>query len=144
MMSDGEIRMRFRDMAPGQDRIGILADLNDCSRDTIRPLIQEKCLHAKQEQSRFFELHSQGLTDQEIQNAVGCTIKAVRSWRDRNNLKPNMHRLIFDTALARRLYDQGKLDPDIARLVNVEKHIILKWRKRLGLPTNYNKHAERR
>lgn len=95
------------------------------------------------DERQAWELYKQGLTDTQIAEAVGTTSHTIGNWRQRKNLVSNVVRreanYDWDREEARRLYDRGMIDKEIAKAVDVSPSIIWKWRQREGLDSNGRK-----
>ena len=86
------------------------------------------------------ELYQQGMSDPAIAREVGTTSYTISWWRKRNNLPANHTHVPgkrdWSREEARRLYDQGMIDKEIAQAVGVTTGAIFKWRRREGLAAN--------
>lgn len=91
MMSKTEIRTRYRDLDPKQNRIKLLAELNGCSEERIAKILQTKPKAKKKYRPRinpeiFRESYNLGLTDSEIAAKFGRDKTSVYQWRKKNGL----------------------------------------------------------
>jgi glycosyltransferase A (GT-A) superfamily protein (DUF2064 family) len=94
-----ELKIRYKNMYPGQDRVKILADLNDVTADTIRevlglPALRSKRTGEKAEKTNarwveFERLYRQGKTDAEISREMQCNANNIYLWRREQNLPRN-------------------------------------------------------
>ena len=102
------------------------------------PLIKQNGKRIKWDTVKARELYDQGKRDTEIAQEVGVTPSTVAWWRHRHDLPTKYpHRPInrnWDKVEARRLYNMGLRDKDIADAVDVKVDAICKWRKKEGLP----------
>ncbi len=88
-MTPGEIKTSYMQAANRKAQIGVLADLNACSkRDIIavlkaigveieKPKPRSYTVWTKEEEARLAELYKQGLSKQEIVDAMGRNIKSI-------------------------------------------------------------------
>jgi len=138
-MDEMEIRMRYRDMAPNQDRIGILADLNGSNRETIIKIVggtvKVDSRRRKRLDNELLEkLYAQGLNDQEVSQETGYNINSLHAWRYRREIRANWIQIIrFDHDQAMQLYNQGLEDKAIAEALNTRAQKVYEWRKSSGL-----------
>ena len=101
---------------------------------------------------RMLELWKEGKTDKEIAEAVGIPRNNVCSWRLAAGLpvhkEPRCAEDLWDDALVRKLYEEGRTDVEIANAAGVSKHAVFRWRQKYNLPTlqprkhGYSKAAE--
>jgi len=93
VMTDNEIRMRYRDMKPSCHPVTILAQLNATTTDHIKEIvgIPEKGIDmSKVNYIEVEDLYNQGKSDTAICKALKISGPSVKSWRERNgNLPPN-------------------------------------------------------
>jgi len=148
MMENTEIKMRYRDMAPYQDRIGILSELNACTRDVISGILGQDDGTARRrliDKDLLARLYLQGMTDKEMANETGYILDSVQTWRARQKLPANIKRKVyFNEDKARALYNTGLKDPDIAAKLFTRTNEIFKWRKRNGLIANTKRKEEQK
>jgi len=101
MMSEIEIRARFRSLSPYQDRVAILAQLNAVDRKRIVDILgvdvkkksHEKIVRKKgkpyADKNLLMSLYLEGLSDTEIGSIVGIHQASVWKWRYRHKLPNN-------------------------------------------------------
>lgn len=93
-------------------------------------------------------LHSAGMSDGKIAEALGTSKENVRHWRKRSGLEPNGTRgglrgvttgprIRIDEEAARRLYEQGRNDTEIGKMLGVSAYAAERWRQRNGLKSTY-------
>lgn len=102
------------------------------------PAIKQKGNRIKWDPAKAMEFYQQGLSDRAIAREVGVTSFTIGWWRKRNNLPAN-HTYVpgkrdWSREEARRLYDMGRNDREIAEAVGVKTDAISKWRRKAGLP----------
>ncbi len=84
-----------------------------------------------------------GLSDKAVAEELGTKKAYIARWRERNDIAENIDeherdpRIVFDRGEARRLYDDGLSDREIAEKLGVVQQTINKWRLREGLPSNF-------
>jgi len=78
------------------------------------------------------KLHQQGLTDKEIAEREGRTIKAIRVWRKSRGLSENIPKSKQQAVL--KMYEQGFSDEQIAVAMGVLLRSVKRWRKAGWLP----------
>lgn len=109
-----------------------------CKR--MEPAVVQKNKRIKWDEAKAYELWQQGKNDVEIGREVGASSFTVGYWRKHRGLASNVaHREPnhdWDREEARRLYDQGMIDKEIAKAVDVSPSIIWKWRQKEGLKPN--------
>nr|DAG86615.1 MAG TPA: hypothetical protein [Caudoviricetes sp.] len=106
-MTDGEIAAMWRTCKNRNEQVNILADLNVKSRVEMLDKLRElgcdlrgvKTTKVKKaggappkppmDELRAMELHSEGLDDLAISEALGESVTRVKNWRRRMKLKPN-------------------------------------------------------
>lgn len=88
-MTPGEIKVRYMQAANRKAQIGVLAELNACSKQDIisvlkaigveieKPKPRSYTVWSKEEEERLAELDKQGLSKQEIADAMGRNIKSI-------------------------------------------------------------------
>lgn len=96
-MTVEEIVTSYRQAKNQQTQIGVLADLNVCTRKEIKELLTEA-----------------GALQQPPESKAGRPVT-------------------FDTELARRLWDEGLPDAEIAARLEIPTVRFAKWRQRVGL-----------
>lgn len=83
-------------------------------------------------------LYRAGATDKEIAEAIGKSREGVCAWRHRNNLPCNPDQRgngkRYDWTVARKLYDAGMCDREIAEALGCNQTSVMNWRNREGLP----------
>lgn len=93
VMSDSEILRQYRDAKNKKAQVGILADLNCCTKKEIsEKLASLGVLNVEQESpfgKQFEELYNQGMSDAEIAEKMGAPKSDVTSWRRDRGLKAN-------------------------------------------------------
>lgn len=86
-------------------------------------------------------LWEQGKTDLEIAAALGATRSGVQHWRVRNGLPCNYDpcgpKALWDQTLARKLYQKGATDAEIADAVGLSRQAVARWRKQNGLQSKH-------
>lgn len=91
----------------------------------------------KVDRQEALQLHSQGMRDSQIAEAMGVTPQAVRKWRIRNDLPSNTnYNRDWPREKAKELYDQGMSDREIAAELDVAYSVIWGWRNKEGLKRN--------
>lgn len=107
-MSNGDIVMSYKQAADPDRQIGILTELNACSKydikrilrdagvlDARKAAIKDEPIKSKRPSRRTWDtafamaLYEEGNSDQDICFALGIGIQAVRVWRKQNNLPAN-------------------------------------------------------
>lgn len=89
------------------------------------------------------ELLAQGLSDRAVAEQLGVKKGLLKRWRIRHGIEenvcnePRVRRLCFDPDEARRLYDEGHIDREIAEALGVAPQTINKWRLKAGLPSKF-------
>ncbi len=89
-------------------------------------------------------LYAQGMNDPQMAAELGTNRRNVSAWRARNRLganatrggsrrMPRGSRTQIDEAAARKLYDRGRSDKEISRVLGVSEHTISQWRQKNGL-----------
>lgn len=101
---------------------------------------------------RMLEMWKEGKTDKEIAAAVGITRNSVCAWRLAAGLpvhkEPRYAEDLWDDALVRKLYEEGRMDVEIANAAGVSRHAVFRWRQKYNLPklqgrrNDYSKAAE--
>lgn len=148
-MPDGEIVARYKAMAADQDRVGILAQLNNCYRIVIEDILARNGILADKPRrgawggtrqpsmnyTRAWELYNQGMTDAQMAQELCVADDTVRKWRKKNGLPVNLlvkqrHRRFQE------LHDQGLNDSEIARRCGVVPSTVSTWRRGAGLEKN--------
>jgi len=85
--------------------------------------------------NKIKRLHSQGLLDGEIAQALGVSRDVINYWRRKLGLKPN--HIKIDKKKVKELYLKGLSDREIAKRLNCNKSSIQYIRKVLNLKPNY-------
>ena len=104
-MTDGEIASMWRTCKDRNEQVNILADLNVKSRVEMLGKLRELGCDLRGvrtgsygggaprkppiDELRAMELHSEGLDDLAISEALGESVTRVKNWRRRMKLKPN-------------------------------------------------------
>ena len=102
-MSESEILASYNQAKNPKKQIGVLADLNGCSRAAMRAKLQELGARVPSEPAekknmprppkfdvvRAMELHREGLGDLDISERLGISPRAVAGWRRSQNLPAN-------------------------------------------------------
>lgn len=87
----------------------------------------------------MLELWKEGKTDKAIAAAVGITRNSVCAWRLAAGLplhkEPRGAEDLWDDALVRKLYAEGRTDHEIGRAVGVSAGAVFRWRQKYSLPT---------
>lgn len=101
---------------------------------------------------RMLELWKEGKTDKEIAEAVGIPRNNVCAWRLAAGLPVHKELRcaedLWDDALVRKLYEEGRTDVEIANAAGVSRNAVFRWRQKYSLPTlqarrnDYSKAAE--
>lgn len=68
-----------------------------------------------------------------------CGITEIKAALSRENISEQNQRPKLDAIVAKKLYDQGRKDSDIAAALNVSRQAISNWRRRNHLPSNQRK-----
>lgn len=88
---------------------------------------------------RMLEMWKEGKTDKEIAEAVGISRNSVCAWRHAAGLPlhkaPRCAEDLWDDALVRKLYAEGRTDREIADAVGTSDSAVFRWRQKYGLPT---------
>jgi hypothetical protein len=106
-MTNDKIIKEFMEAKDKNKQIGVLADLNCCSKADIKAILGDHILQVKpkKEYNRkpnvvsYFnsalamELYNSGFTDTEISDKIHTTRHKVCIWRNSNNL-PNINKLV--------------------------------------------------
>ena len=85
-------------------------------------------------------LYDEGLTDLEISMEVGCVPATITTWRTRKGLKPNRSSTRrgkkIDYLEMERLYNEGKNDIEIAKILECSPSSVYFWRKQNDATSN--------
>lgn len=87
----------------------------------------------------LLRLWSEGRTDGELAEALDCSKRTIREWRQRMQLKPQVKRLghgRFDAPEIREAWENGASDTQLAALAGATRTSAQKWRARNGLACN--------
>lgn len=102
--------------------------------------------------ARIAELYEQGLSDNKIAEATGCSRLTVFSWRQRNSKPTNNPKHTkavkknpvekrtapsnkkVDDDRARELYDNGLDDKEMGEVMGISPSTLAAWRRRHNLP----------
>ncbi|MBR2132245.1 MAG: hypothetical protein IJ955_06870 [Oscillospiraceae bacterium] len=98
-MTNEEIVRHYRQAKDKKADIGVLADLNMCSKDEIRAILQDAGVDPRCPVKRgafsneeALRLYESGLIDAEIGKAVGVSYTIIGIWRKRNGLPTQRER----------------------------------------------------
>jgi len=102
---------------------------------------EERRLRNKENSDRRLKLWEDGMTDAEIANAEGMSLKGVAGWRRGMGLTANhkKKRNVYDEQYGKimlALYEFGRTDEEIARAVGIKKLHVKEWRDFRGLEAN--------
>ena len=142
-MDDGEI---VRDSLQAKDRkaqVGILADLNLTTRSHVLDILAKHGLDARRkklEDHELMSLYKDGLNDSQIAKTLGVSATAIKHWRIKNGLDGNWKHgkkvSKKNESLLMDLWEAGKNDCQIAKIIGCTPSAICQWRKRNGLARN--------
>ena len=94
---------------------------------------------------RMLEMWREGKTDKAIAEAVGTTRNSVCAWRLAAGLpvnkEPRCAEDLWDDALVRKLYAEGRTDAEIAEAAGVSDHAVFRWRQKYNLPTRHSRRS---
>lgn len=150
-MTDGEIITSFKQAKNKQTQVGVLAELNGCTRSAMRtklaalglidPPAPAPAPEKKEEPSfdwdKAREMFASGASDKEIAQALGCSAWRVGKWRSAENLirkSGNPRRCRIPESEARAMIAAGKTDTEVAEAFGMTRAAIASWRRRNGIP----------
>ena len=101
------------------------------------------------DEEKALALYKNGKRDSEIAEGVHVSRQTIASWRNDLGLPPNSDRKLyrrpeskFDWDAAARLYDKGRSDREIAKVLGCTYKTVWKWRNRTGRPVKKYKENE--
>jgi uncharacterized protein YjcR len=104
------------------------------------------------DRKKALKLYSEGMTDGEIALELGVRQLHVAMWRKECGFQEHSHKAEATAEdkptgkwdRAKELYDQGLTDGRIAEAIGVSTNSVLNWRRKEGLPSNYDPKAPRK
>lgn len=150
-LSAAEIQAKYRRANDKSEMLKILCELTCSTQEEMRDflgleVIPEAPKGRKQvayiDNDKARALYDEGMSDQQIADALGVNIQGVRNWRGRNRLRCHEKYatralpVAIDEAKARTLYDKGMSDQHIARVIGATPSSVRSWRRRNNIPGN--------
>lgn len=93
----------------------------------------------KVDSGELLRMWKEGKTDGEMAEAMDCTKRTIREWRQRMQLTPRVkrqRRSRLDTPDLRQAWEEGAGDTQLAELAGASRTSVQKWRARNGLACN--------
>lgn len=139
-MSNAEIVASYKNAAYPDKQIAVLADLNVCKKSDIKRILQDAGALVTDGAKETVVLADEPTGFEKVER--GCDAERKRSEAASIPQKKKLGQ--WDKRLARRLYDEGKSDGQIATAVGISTGAVLFWRRSQNLPANSRKgrHAE--
>lgn len=99
-MTEEDICKEYREAKDRKAQVGILAELNGCSKEKIAEVLESAGIQAegvnrkkKLPEDRMLELYDRGLSDEAIAREIGCSGPTVSKWRREKGLKTMKEKL---------------------------------------------------
>lgn len=94
MMTEADICKEYREAKDRKAQVGILAELNGCTKEKIAEVLESAGIQAegvsrkkKLPEDRMLKLYDWGLNDEAIAREIGCSGPTVSKWRREKGLK---------------------------------------------------------
>lgn len=106
---------------------------------------REETRWRKVNEEELRRLWKAGKTDGELAEALDCSKRTIREWRQKALLPANVHRAQrsrFDAPEIRAAWERGAGGMELARLAGASRSGVQKWRNRNGLACNDKRYRE--
>lgn len=121
-----EIKTRYRDAKKKNEQIHILAQLNNCSPNEIREVLDIPQFHPKPKKREYKpfdsvkakELQGKGMSASEIAKEIGCSYQVVWKWLKDNKKDVVEDKPVIVTPAAK--FDEGKIRPTLVSPALIE------------------------
>lgn len=134
-MNNAEIVASYKNAAYPDKQIAVLADLNVCKKSDIKRILQDAGALVTDGAKETAVLADEPTGFEKVERE--CDAEKKRSEAASIPQKKKLGQ--WDKRLARRLYDEGKSDGQIATAVGISTGAVLFWRRSQNLPANSRK-----
>lgn len=135
-----EVRLMYEQAADKKYQVKILAQLMACEEADVCDILgiphTKKRTSGRIDEEKALEMHQEGATNQQIADAFGVTLDAIRHWKWRTGLLQQSEEYKQKYSQCKALYDQGLKDKEIAEKTGIKIKSVWDWRKQNKLPAN--------
>lgn len=94
---------------------------------------------------KYLKMRSEGLTDIQVSERVGCNVKTLAKWKDSKNVNfvmPRKKKIKLLVTEYQAMKNKGLIDTEIAKELNVSEATLVNWKRENNITRSYKKNVE--